>query len=418
MVKLITQTPKTGRKMRKPMHDFNLKTKPFQIAPFFIAPVLPGETMKNLTMQARVVSDPLASKLVGWWQEYYYFYVKHRDLDGRDDYTEMMLDPDKDMSTYQTAASTKYNHYASGMNWCEKCVKRIVEEYFRDEGVAWDAHTIDGLPAASINKEGYWQSAALADAYTAQDVDVDADADNTITAHEIEQGMRMWQMQRSYGLTEMDYDDWLETYGIKKAKELSNIPELIRYVREWTYPSNTVNATDGSVASAASWSIAERADKDRFFREPGFVVGVSVTRPKIYINEREGAGVGMLDDALSWLPAIMRDDPWTSLKKFAHDKGPLATAVTDTDGYWIDVKDLFLHGDTFINYAFATEALKAENNIVDVFNADLSNKYYTNETEVDNLFAGTDKYIRQDGVVNLHVLGALEDSTPRPSVVA
>jgi hypothetical protein len=58
-----------------------------------IAPVLPGETMKNLLLQARVVSDPIKNPLIGWWCEFYFFYVKHRDLDDRDVFTEMMVNP-------------------------------------------------------------------------------------------------------------------------------------------------------------------------------------------------------------------------------------------------------------------------------------------------------------------------------------
>ena len=96
----IMNAPTTRRVMRHPQHPFQLRTRPYQVASFFIAPVLPGETLKNLLLQARVVSDPVKSPLIGWWAEYYFFYVKHRDLDGRDDFVAMMLDPSKDMSSY------------------------------------------------------------------------------------------------------------------------------------------------------------------------------------------------------------------------------------------------------------------------------------------------------------------------------
>jgi len=35
--------------------------------------------VENLLIQSRVVTDPLQNSLIGWWQEYYIFYVKHRD---------------------------------------------------------------------------------------------------------------------------------------------------------------------------------------------------------------------------------------------------------------------------------------------------------------------------------------------------
>lgn len=84
------------RVLRNPQHRFSLQTRPYQLQPFMIAPVLPGETMKNLLLQARVVTHPLSPdlRLVGWWNEYFFFYVKHRDLaeDIRPLVSEMVLD--------------------------------------------------------------------------------------------------------------------------------------------------------------------------------------------------------------------------------------------------------------------------------------------------------------------------------------
>ena len=74
-----TQANRVGRVQRHPKHTFHLFTRPYQIQPFLIAPVLAGETMKNLLLQARVVTDPVQNRLIGWWQEYYFFYVKARD---------------------------------------------------------------------------------------------------------------------------------------------------------------------------------------------------------------------------------------------------------------------------------------------------------------------------------------------------
>ena len=71
----IVNAAKMGRKLRRPEHPFILRHKPWQIQPFLIAPVIPGETMSNLLMQARVVTDPINNPLIGWHIEYYYFYV-------------------------------------------------------------------------------------------------------------------------------------------------------------------------------------------------------------------------------------------------------------------------------------------------------------------------------------------------------
>ena len=182
------------------------------------------------------------------------------------------------------------------------------------------------------------------------DVDLPVGGDNKVTASEIDATMRTWQFQRANGLTPMDYEDWLATYGIVPQAAENHRPELLRYVREWQYPSNTVDPATGVPSSAVSWAVAERADKDRFFREPGFLFGVTVARPKVYLRNQDGSAADVLLGALEWLPAIMRDDPWTSLKKFAETDGPFSV-VADANGYWLDLKDLFVYGDQFVNFA-------------------------------------------------------------------
>lgn len=402
---------KTGRITRSPRHSFQLQHMPFQIQPFMLAPVLPGETLKNFLIQSRAVTKPILNGFVGWWLEYYVFYVKHRDLDGRDDFADMMLDLDKDMSAYVSAANASYYHAASSINWSQLCLKRVVEEYFRDEGETWNGFTINSMPTAKINTDSVWNTAVLDDNFVAtEDEPIVVGVDDTITASEIDAAMRTWQFQRANKLTEMDYEDWLATYGIQKKPEEHHRPELLRYIREWQYPSNTVEPTTGVPSSAVSWAIADRGDKDRFFREPGFIFGVTVARPKVYLKNQDGNVADFMMDALSWLPAIMRDDPFTSVKKFTDTQGPAASVITDTNGYWIDIKDLFLHGDQFINVATSTAGLNA----VSIPAAGLNSQYPT-ETDVDGLFTGsTDaaRVVTQDGVCQLSILGALDDTTP------
>src|SRR5690349_19825916 len=122
----------------------------------------------------------------------------------------------------------------------------------------------------------------------------------------------------------MSYEDWLKTYGVRgQAAQDPHRPELIRFVRDWTYPTNTVEPTTGVPSSACSWALSERADKDRFFAEPGFIFGCTVVRPKVYFSKQTGALASAMTDALSWLPAVMRDEVYTSLREFATATGPV-----------------------------------------------------------------------------------------------
>ena len=260
----------TRRTLRHPRHGFNLKHKPYAIQPFMIAPVLPGETMKNLLMQSRVVSDPIKSPLVGWWLDYLYVYVKHRDLDKRDDLTEMMLDPNwSSVGKGLTAGSASVPNYTynGGMNWVALCLEKIVDDHFRNEGEAWDDFKLaDGTPIAGLNQESYLNSFMMGSVDDADEVEIEVGVDDKIGASEIDKALQQWQLLRMHNLTDMTYEDYLRTFGVRSASVELHRTEIVRVVREWTYPTNHIDPATGAPSSAASWSIQERADKDRYFK--------------------------------------------------------------------------------------------------------------------------------------------------------
>lgn len=398
----VVEMPRAGRVNRRPTHTFYVQHKPWEICPFVIAPVLPGETLKNLLLQSRAVSDPIVHPLLGWHLEYYLFYVKHRDLDARAHYESMMLEYGYDLSSQTVAANTVTYHPGGTLNWVQQCRTRVTETYFRDEGEAAGVATINGQPAAKISHPGWWDSVMDDTVF-----DEGTGPSGGETLQELDQLRSQWEFMRANQLTNMSYEDFLRTYGVRMSKVELHKPELIRYVREWTYPTNHIDPTTGAPSSAVSWAIAERADKDRFFTEPGFIFGVTVARPKVYCSNQKGAGVSMLDNALTWLPAIMRDDPATSLRQYANGTGPLQST---TNGYWVDVRDLFLYGDQFFNVSGAVmESIGAA---VGLPTAALEKKYPT-DAMAESLFTteGTDYWVKQDGVVSLTIAGTQVDHT-------
>lgn len=405
---------RTGRRLRKPQHTFNLEWRPFQVQPFLIAPVLPGETMKNLQLQARCVTDPILNPLIGWWLEYYIFYVKLRDLDQRDLWLDMLLVPGTDISSQAVADSDDHYHEGSAVNWSAQCLSRVMSCYFRDEGEAALTPAIGNLPAARINNKHWMDSVVEDDVFedTSTGIDVEIQPAGTeaeqITASEVETALRTWQWARDTGLTDQSYEDFLRTYGVRVPKEELLEPELIRYVREWQYPSNTINASTGAATSAVSWSISERADKDRYFKEPGFIYGVTIARPKVYLRHVQGAGVVLMNHARLWLPAVLRDQTSASWTKVTAGTGPLTGIVDD---YWVDIKDLFLHGDQFLNYDPAAQTGK---NLMDLPDTDMSPKWYPDSDDVNSLFVASSdpgRRVKADGVVNLSILSALEETS-------
>lgn len=410
----VNQVAPQGRVNRSPQHPFNLKSQAFGLTPFLLAPVLPGETMKNLLLQSRVVTDPIKDPIIGWWKEYYFFYVKHRDLDDRDELVKMALDPTWDNAVIDNpTGNAAYYQFgeAGSIDWVGKCLKRVTEEYFREEGQAWDNVMIGThYPSVHVNMNNFMDS--LIDATLLPDVTVDVNAAPTpdnVSMSDLDKAQAMYEFMRANAVTNMTYEQFLATYGVRQSTVEIHRPELLRYVREWSYPTNTIDPADGSPTSAVSWAIAERADKDRFFREPGFIFGVTVTRPKVYLSKQAGKASDFLNSAFSWLPAIMRNDPYTSFREFAASTGPLQET---TNGYWIDMRDLFLYGEQFTNHGFTglnAVALPAN---------DLLHQGYPTDTMSKTMFVGNDVsggpvnyYIREDGIVSLSISGREVDYT-------
>lgn len=416
MVQMIMPTTATQRKTRAPQHPFFIRSRPFQIQPMFIAPVLPGETLDRLLLQSRVVTDPIQNRLIGWWAEYHFFYVKIRDLAGRDDFTQMFLELGYDLSAYNSAQNFKTYHFGSTIDWCKLCLDRVVEEFFVNEGET--APTLDGVPLAQIVSDRWLDSVIPYADRTSVDIDLtDAGSQDgtAVTASEIDTAMRTWSMLQMQGMTNATFEDYCAAAGVKMAPaDEPHRPEWIRSVRDWTYPTNTVEPTTGTPSSACSWSIRETADKKRFFKEPGFLLGVQVVRPKVYLRNLEGSALGLMTSMLPWLPAVLQNDPRTSQINVAQGAGPFSIG-SDSDGYWVDMADLFHHGDQFLNF---DPAAVADANLVDLPTAALL-KRYADSDDVNALFVGSTaatRKIEADGIVSLAVKTQLPaDMTPSQS---
>jgi hypothetical protein len=428
----VSELKKTGRKMRRPSTPFQLRFRPWQIQPFCCHPVLPGETLKNALLQVRAVSKPVKNPLVGWWYETFIFYVKLRDLNERDAAVAMLMtDAAMVDNTAATAIPEMYD-VTGKFSWVRACLRRVIDTYFRTSEEVLDAqlYKIGNLEIAQASVVDNWTNSLIADS------DVAEVETETLPGEEPEVGegavidpahtdqYNHWLAMKDMGLVKMEFADWLRSFGVTppddiKPKVELHRPELIRYIREWTYPANTVDPVSGTPSSALSWSIAERADKDRFFNEPGFVFAVALARPKVYLSRQRGAVAQYLDNSFSFLPALLNDEPYTSLKKFLQAAGPLNSLGTP-EAYWVDMKDLYLYGEQFINFAFdGTESGVAlpTPNTADAEAPDDPpiNKRYASSADADALFSGASpaNIITADGRLDLSILSRMGGDTTK-----
>lgn len=407
MVQVINTAP-VSRVPRKPAHTWQVRQKPFVIQPICIAPVLPGETLQNAFWQARIVTDPIKNPLVGWHAEYYFYYVKHRDLEEpfRTTTQSMMLDMSTSVAALRApAASEPLYTFNGGIDWVNACLQRVVKTDFRDHDEAWNVagSMVGGMPIAKVTNTS-WLDSLTTSMPTGGDIDP-TNSDNT-TVSQLDAMYQQWEFLRANELVNMSYEDYLKTYGVRPTQaEPPHEPELLRVHKEWSYPSNTVDPATGAPSSAVSWAVAGRIDKDRFFREPGFIFGLSVVRPKVYLGSQKGSAAGLMDTAFRWLPAIMRDEVYTSLVDIAAGAGPVPSGAV---GHWVDIRDLLLYGDQFVNFS-TTDA--AGSLVALPLSADLKWRYPT-EAMIDGLFVADPKeLVRQDGVIQLNILGTQRDYT-------
>lgn len=421
-----TDAPSTRRVQRRPQHSFNLKSKPYQLVPFMCAPVLPGETMQSLLMQARVVSDPILNPLIGWHKEYYWFYVSHRGMSRTDTSGKlqaMMLDPATDMTSLKaTANSIDYYTFNGGINFVTMAYVAALREFFRDEDDTGD-YLLGNYHLAQMDQDK-WHHSLKRGTFGLDDSElpgVDEQEELDILPG-MTSNYAQWELMRDAQMTDLTYEDYLKSYGIdvpspadSGADPVSGIqnrfaPELLRFSRSWTYPTNHVDPTTGAPSSAVSWSIAERADKKRLFKEPGVIIGLTCTRPKLYLGNQMGSAVGLLNDAYAWLPAVLMETPYTSVRPqtFSAVAGILQNQPSD---YWLDARDLFMHGDQFVNHAMTAAA----NHGIAMPGSGASDvdKKWPTEAMINSLFKTVgSEFVREDGVVHLNILSRVRDTTP------
>ena len=349
----VTPLAKSDRITRSPRHMYNTHQMAFVIQPFCIAPVLPGETITNFFNEARLLSDPIRNSRLGWKAHQFLFYVKASDL-LNNAIRDMFADPlNVDLSATQGIPANDQTFYTAkgGIPYLELAVKKITEAYFRDEGEPWDKAlgypNMGGktLPLAQI-KEGFWMDSLTDKDQVPQQAELDASADTG----DIERLYEAFQNLSAMGLANITYEDYLRAHGISvEAAEQQGKPELLATWSEFMYPSNTVNPATGTASAALSTVIKKGESLRKFFKEPGFIVGLTVIRPKIYFGGLAGNLAAHMSRSWDWMPAWLHGNDVSTLKKFEAGTGPLGDRTTDTDAYFVDMRDLLIHGDQLIS---------------------------------------------------------------------
>lgn len=413
-MRTLMSAPPTSRVGRYPKHPFIVNAKPFTLQPIGIARVLPGETLKNIKFEDRVVTKPIVNSIVGWKQEFYCFYVRITDL-LNDAIRDMFVDPANAEITAGVEAANSAAWYTAkgGVNWLKLGTARICDTWFRDDGEVMDDFKLaSGIPIVQVRQNSFLDSLTDED-----DMPEGAAISGATDAGDLERLMEAFEQLRALGMSDMTYEDWLRSQGIAIPGKDENKPELLWRVSDFQYPTNHIgtDATNQGVpTSAVSWVFNTGDRKPKFFKEPGFIIMYSVTRPKIYWGGLAGSACGFAKRAWDWMPNYMRQMPETALKAFAIDTGPLGDRTTLADGYFLDMRDELLYGDQWQNVsAFGADPTTSYPNHILPLPAGTAIKYkYLTETMINNFFVDTgNPYVQHDGYFSLSIMGHEVDFT-------
>lgn len=397
-VPTVQNRPRTGRRQtRRPRHNYAVEFMPYELAPFLIAPVGAGDSIKAIRFESRVLSDPLKNQVAGWWAEKYFFYVPLSvmgdDASTTDIAAQLVSNAEfaGQSGLDQTTRNWQYFRAGDGaVNWLHECYKPIVRSYFRREGEDWDEVT----SAAGLALVGHYGKSFLDAVHDVSDFSGGAVVDD------YEGFWEAYQQIRAQKLISADttFEEYLRSQGVSVPAQLRETvtnkrkPELLKFVRQFTYPTNTVNpAAAGEQVSAVSWVVAERMDRRIFCNQPGFIVGLATVRPKVYSWDQASYGAGLLRTAREWLPNDTVDAPQNSLIKInsAGTEGVLATAGETV----VDMAGLWALGDQFVDSSRAPM---------------MTGRVYPLESDIKALFAdteGTHTWIQMDGTAAFSITG-------------
>lgn len=402
----------SGRKMRRPQFPFLLQQKPFTLQPCMIAPVLPGESLKNANVNIRVLSEPIRNAVTGWWYEFYLFYVRLADLDDADALRDAIIDPDKPLNLTDAVNYPCFHANANYPSWVKRCMDVVARQNFQSETAA--APTRFGLPGVRVTGDS-WMNSIRYGAGLGNYDDMDDGA--------WEEKWTEYQKMRRAKLTVNTFAEYLAKSGVAVPPQLQEAeaeyrkPELLRFVRDFVQPQQVIEPTTGLPAAVVQWNVAERADKRRFFDQPGFICGYVVTRPKVFLkNHRTSVSDILLNNAVGWMPVEYESDPHTAVAGFdtdtiggAVEAGPLHVAG---EVYALDRRDAFLYGEQFVNFRMdsipGADSVPGAWNIVDLPSSTGADNepvdLVPSEAEVNGLFVNaTRQYVRADGIVTLNI---------------
>lgn len=406
------------RKTRKPQFPLAGTMKPYGIYPMWATPVLPGETLSSTETKYRLLSMPIKHPLAGAWFETWLVYVSLTDIDP--DLAQMFIAEGVPTTGFTASAdNTRYFTKSGQINYLKLATDKVVQTYFRNEEEPTVTNATFGAGEPGIHKASrqnfdWAQNLMFKPAsMDLNDLPSALPNENTLTPLEI---------MKLAGMSELTYEKYLMEYGVtkKEAVKEARLPEILRYTRDWTVPTNTVEPTTGRPSSCWSWSSTIKSEKPKRFDEPGFVIMFGCVRPKMFDFSIKASMIGELWGFGDWFPVYNLADPAAGIKEYTG--APLVRPAGETDTLIYDHRDLLSHGEPFVNdwtnQPYDLPKISSRSLVDGAEYPDLRG-LYPSDTDIDNLFAESSqsspnqKFMRlyYEGIAGADIVGHVTDTT-------
>jgi len=391
---------------RRPSFPVAGEITPFGLYPFFVHPVLPGETLQHFDSRIRMFSETIKHPLVGAWAEQWLVYVKLTDIDPN--LGNMFITDTMSTAGYTAAADAPQYFTKTGqIAWVQKAAETVHNAYFLDDGET--PRTINGVRQVKTLDLNWMQNLTFKPTAAAVPADVGA----------TQEAINAWEMLRLMNMTELSYEDYLAQYGVAPKKSEMGQPEILRYTRAWTLPKNNIDPATGSPSTQWLWSLDTKAEKPKKFLEPGFIIGLQTIRPKLYPSALVASITGEMWGFSDWYPSYNLDDPAAGIKEILDTAAVFDPATGGTGASLIyDHRDILSHGEPFVNKALASLKHSLPVNSGHSFALGATDQdvrgQYCSATDIANLFTSVtaaDQVVTYEGIVQARIAGHVQDNT-------
>jgi len=409
-MQIVTKPQRRSRKNRTPNFPVAGTLKPYGLYPVFAMPVLPGETLQSLSFKHRTLSKPIKHPLGGCWGEHWLVYVKFTDLD-RDLGQSFINDTTASTAYDASSSSDRYFTKSGQIDWIRLCCERVHDAYFVNDDET--PQTIDGVRKCKLNNASWYQNMIFKPA---------DEAVPTVDSSDMYEHLQGWMMLQQANMTELTYEKYLETYGVRQVRKNVGDPEILRFARSWVQPVNTVEPSTGTPSSAWAWSDEIKMSKGKRFDEPGFVLMLACYRPKMFQENLRYSMIGNLWGFSDWYPSYNLEDPTAGVKKLMTDDAVFAAAAQDTGvgELLYDHRDLLSHGEQFVNdwtnnpYDLPMSAGLEVKTTAASSQQELRGEY-PDDADIEALFSSTasasDSLLYYEGIAQSVISGHIEDTT-------